>query len=187
MARKEGDAGNNTINGTGQIDVIYGYGGNDRLSGWGGNDTLFGGYGNDFLFGNEGDDVLDGGPGADVLRGGAGSDIYRGGAGRDRFVFSDVTSNGSTNERVFDYQDGEVLDFSIIDADSTRAGNQAFTFVRDGQFNGRPGELITAFLGTGTDLHTRIYVDTDGNGLADLFVTLENGWFGMTAGENLIL
>ncbi len=196
MARKDGDAGDNTIIGTADNDVIHGFRGNDRLAGRGGNDTIFGDQGNDTLWGEggndnliggAGDDRLVGGAGADRLEGGAGSDDYWGGAGKDRFVFSDVQTNGSSNETIHDYEAGEVLDFSAIDADWTRAGNQSFTFVRDGQFNNRPGEMITAQLGTGENLTTRIYVDTDGNGLADLFVTLGNGWFGFRPGQDLIL
>lgn len=196
MARKNGDAGDNSIAGTTLGDIIHGYRGNDRLAGRGGNDaiygdrgndTLWGEGGNDRLYGGAGEDRLVGGAGADRLEGGAGTDQYWGGAGNDRFVFSDVTTNGSTNEIIHDYERGEVLDFSAIDADWTRPGNQAFTFVRDGQFNGRPGEIITDLQGTGTNLQTRIFADTDGNGLADIFVTIENGWAGFTPGQDLIL
>lgn len=187
MARKNGDAGDNTIAGTAWADIIYGYGGNDRLAGRGGNDTIYGGKGNDTLWGEGGNDRLIGGAGNDRLIGGAGTDQYWGGAGVDRFVFSDAPTNGSTNEIVHDFQQGEILDFSVMDADWTRPGNQAFTFVRAGQFTGRPGELYTDLQGTGADLQTRIFADTDGNGLADLFVTLENGWFGFRPGVDLIL
>lgn len=194
--RIDGDERNNTLIGRDEADTIHGYRGDDRLAGRGGNDTIYGDRGNDTLwgdggndrlYGGQGNDQLVGGAGADRLEGGAGSDKYWGGAGMDRFVFSDVTTNGSTNEIIYDFQQGEVLDFSAIDADWTRPGNQSFTFVRDGDFNGRPGEMITSLEGTGTNTYTRVYVDTDGNALADLFVTIDNGWFGFRPGEDIIL
>lgn len=191
-----GDNRANTIIGNGYGNVIHGRGGNDRIDGRYGDDALYGDYGadilwggkgNDRLFGGPGDDQLVGGIGNDRLEGGLGQDDYWGGGGFDRFVMSGVPGNGSTNEIIHDYQAGEVVDFSAIDADWTRPGNQAFIFVRSGDFTGRPGELITDLIGTGENLQTRIYVDTDGNALADLFVTIENGWYGFQAGENLIL
>lgn len=187
MPRYDGDHRDNTINGSNRSDLIHGFQGNDRLAGGAGNDYIYGDKGNDTLWGQHGDDQLVGGLGNDRLIGGPGSDHYYGGAGYDRFVFSDAPTNGASHEIIYDYEDGEVLDFSAIDADWTRPGNQAFTFVRDGQFNGRPGEMITDLLGTGENLTTRIYVDTDGNGLADLFVTIQNGWFGFRPGEDIIL
>lgn len=196
MARYNGTSGADSVRGTTGADVMHGAGGADRLAGNSGNDVLYGDAGNDILWGDNGSDRLYGGSGQDQLVGGAGNDRlqggadndkYWGGAGKDTFVFSDVPTNRSTHEQIFDYQENEVLDFSLIDADWTRPGNQAFTLVRDGDFNNRPGEMVIAHLGTGTDVHTRIYVDTDGNGAADLFVTIENGWTSLTPGVDLFL
>lgn len=60
-------AGNNTITGSDERDVIFGFGGNDHLSGGGGNDVLHGGSGDDWLHGWTGKDVLTGGRGADMF------------------------------------------------------------------------------------------------------------------------
>lgn len=197
MARYNGTPDADGVRGTTGADVMYGRGGNDRLAGNSGNDSVYGDAGNDILWGDNGNDRLYGGSGQDQLVGGAGNDRlqggtdndkYWGGAGNDRFVFSDVpTGNRSTHEQVFDYQQGEVLDFSLIDADWTRPGNQAFHLVRDGSFNGRPGEMIIDFAGTGTNIYNRIYLDTNGDASADMFVTLENGWFSLNPGQELIL
>ena len=67
MATITGNNSNNTINGTGQDDVIYGLDGNDNLNGGNGDDALYGGDGND---------TLTGGNGADLLVGGTGNDVY---------------------------------------------------------------------------------------------------------------
>ena len=62
-----GGAGNDTINGDAQNNVLTGGAGNDTLNGNGGNDTLIGGAGND---------TMNGGAGADTMIGGVGNDIY---------------------------------------------------------------------------------------------------------------
>jgi len=74
-AIKEGDGGNNTLDGTAADERLYGYGGDDTLNGGGGNDLLRGGSGNDTLNGGDGNDVLIDGAGQDVFNGGAGDDL----------------------------------------------------------------------------------------------------------------
>jgi Ca2+-binding RTX toxin-like protein len=65
----EGDAGDDTLLGTPQRDVLDGNGGNDVIRGRGGNDGLEGGAGADDLKGEGGSDVLNGadGTGGDLL------------------------------------------------------------------------------------------------------------------------
>ncbi|MDP7276846.1 MAG: Calx-beta domain-containing protein [Planctomycetaceae bacterium] len=69
-----GGAGQDTLVGAGDADLINGGGGNDQLDGRGGDDLLFGGGGDDDLNGAEGDDLLNGQGGIDVLHGGDGND-----------------------------------------------------------------------------------------------------------------
>lgn len=78
-----GGAGNDTLNGAAGNDNLQGDLGNDSLLGGTGNDSLFGGAGNDNLQGEVGDDSLLGGTGNDTLLGGDGNDILLGGAGPD--------------------------------------------------------------------------------------------------------
>lgn len=101
----EGGEGNDTIDGSGQLnrgvrlilnggngcDVMRGGSGSDILTGGTGDDTLSGGDGNDVLDGGDGDDTLLGGLGLDVLSGGAGDDTLDGGADRS----ADVVVGGS--------------------------------------------------------------------------------------------
>jgi Ca2+-binding RTX toxin-like protein len=103
------------------------------LNGLGGNDTLIGLDGNDTLNGGNGNDVLQGGGGLDRLIGGSGSDSLTGGLGADSFVFNAKADspNGAGRDSILDFShiDGDLIDLSAIDANSSKSGNQAFHFV----------------------------------------------------------
>ncbi len=83
LADISGGAGDDTLTGTNQSEVISAESGNDFLRGLGGDDMLFGMAGDDRLYGQAGDDTLVGGAGDDRLEGGAGADHIDGGSGRD--------------------------------------------------------------------------------------------------------
>jgi S-layer protein len=80
-------AGNDSITGSAQADVIYGGAGNDTIISGGGADTLYGDAGNDTitgadtvaetLVGGAGNDTLDGDGGLDTMTGGTGSDTFK--------------------------------------------------------------------------------------------------------------
>ncbi len=74
-----GGAGDDTLRGAQQDDVLSGGPGNDRLVGKQGNDILIGGNGNDRLFGLQGQDLLIGGGGQDRLFGNRDEDLLIGG------------------------------------------------------------------------------------------------------------
>ncbi len=95
---KNGNKGNNQIQGSSGPDILDGRGGNDKLVGNGGDDTLIGGNGNDRLIG---------GPGADVLTGGKGS---------DRFIFDNIPPVGK-EDTIADFGRGDkiVLDLDTFD------------------------------------------------------------------------
>lgn len=61
-----GDAGNDTLVGSGGVDALRSGAGNDGLTGGAGADILDGGTGNDWLDGGAGADLIDGGDGWDV-------------------------------------------------------------------------------------------------------------------------
>jgi len=69
------DAGDDTLYGGSDADILIGDGGDDTKA-TGGNDKLYGEAGADQLFGGTGSDTLDGGYGNDILRGGTGDDVY---------------------------------------------------------------------------------------------------------------
>ncbi len=89
-----------------------------------GNDSIDGGKGHDLLDGGTGDDVIVGGDGDDILIGGLGNDKMTGGAGKDVFVFSEAGW-----EMITDFEKGDIIDLSLLDANTTMAGKQSFTFV----------------------------------------------------------
>ena len=103
----KGNSLDNSINGTGGVDIIIGGAGNDTLTGndgndtlWGegDNDTLSGGNGDDNLYGQSGDDTLSGGKGNDTLWGGeTGNDTYIFNKGDGNDIFQDISHTGQDN------------------------------------------------------------------------------------------
>jgi Ca2+-binding RTX toxin-like protein len=141
----------------------------------GGNLILFGGGGHDTLTGGGGNDLILGGGGADLLAGGAGADTFR------YDSLSDAQAGGY--DLIADFQSGlDKIDLSRIDANSTIAGDQAFSWIGTAAFSGSAGELRTYESGG------RIWVegDTDGNGLADLQLAFNPGAAPVGAGDFLV-
>jgi CSLREA domain-containing protein len=107
---KVGTSGNNTINGTAGIDMLFGMNGNDVLNGGAGGDLLCGGNGDDILNGGAGNDTLDGEAGDDTLNGGSGNDILRGMNGTDTLTGNsgaDFFSGGLGLDILTDYTPSE--------------------------------------------------------------------------------
>lgn len=132
--------------------VVKGNGGDDRIWARDGDDMVFGGSGNDDISGGGGDDILHGGGGADILTGDWGADTFR----------FDKTSESTpvAADKITDFESGtDIIDLTRIDADSTRDGNQAFTWQGRG-----PGALWQD--------DEFVLGDTDGDGAADLAIDL---------------
>jgi VCBS repeat-containing protein len=120
--------------------------GNNLVNGTGGEDRLYGENGNDTINGGAGHDLLDGGRGNDILNGQIGSDFLIGGRGDDR-----LTGGDGRDTFVFGAAGGHdvVTDFATA-ADTLR--------LSDG---------ITIF---GT-----VSADYNGDGIADLRLTFNDG------------
>lgn len=183
--RFAGTRGNDAYAGTTEEDDAAGRSGNDRLAGGDGDDVLSGGGGSDRLSGGDGDDEIVGGAGRDRLAGGHGS---------DRFIFNRLSDSGLdkpssklafTNnlganahvdpDLIMDFQAGiDKIDLSRIDANSTRAGGQAFDWTGRATFTGRAGELIVQNVNKPGEANDRtlIKADVDGDKVADLVVAL---------------
>ena len=133
----------NTLTGSLGADNLKGGAAGEVLNGGGGKDWMYGGTGNDSLYGGDGNDTAHGGDGNDQICGDGGADLLYGAAGADRFVFASATESTVTSyDRVMDFVRGtDKIDLSLIDADSTPAGNQAFSFAGAKPFFASAGDL----------------------------------------------
>lgn len=172
---------------------VYGFDGNDTLTALTADDVMFGGSGND---------VIKGGAGNDVIQGGLGADDLDGEAGEDTFAFSTMDDAGSwglgpgtvdcSNIDRIQFQTGDKLDFSAIDANPSASGDQAFTFgtfgssivlpVTDGTVNAFVGSysggVFTDDATNGTDTNNAVFVVFDNGGAAYAIVLIGVTTFG---------
>ncbi len=170
--------------------ALIGTPGNDRLSGLSGQDTLRGGQGSDVLNGRGGADTLGGWNGDDTLNGGAGDDYLTSGTGRDEVwggsgadTFAFYTAEGiAGRDRLMDFTPGEDrIDLALLDADATRAGNQAFRFLGSA---GPDGKAAALWLTPGAQ-GVLLSCDMTGDGKADLSFLL-NGLSTLSVSDVLL-
>ncbi|HEY9236648.1 MAG TPA: calcium-binding protein [Phenylobacterium sp.] len=119
----------------------------ENLTGSPSSDTLSGAAGDNRIVGADGADSIFGGAGADTLTGSHGGDTLTGGDGADLFVFrftSDSTGTGTARDLITDFDrfEGDKIDISGIDARTSLAGDQPFTFVT--WYTKKPGEVMAA-------------------------------------------
>lgn len=161
--------------GNGGANRVFGNEIGNTLKGLGGADLLSGAGGTDFLLGGDGNDRLIGGTGADVLIGGRGADI---------FVFELATQSAPGARDILRAGDGAVafegagaaagdrIDLSAIDANTARAGDQAFSL-------GGTGVARLSFVESGTD--TIVRGNTDGDAAFEFQLVIEDGAVRATA------
>ncbi|MGO4705345.1 hypothetical protein AB4072_06150 [Microvirga sp. 2MCAF38] len=112
---------------------------------------------NNTITGNDSANVLKGGAGDDTLNGWGGKDTLYGGAGKDTFQFSSVHS--ANGDKVMDFVHAvDKLDFSKIDTNSSKSGDQAFIF--DGYKTGSQNGHLWAVEDTAANV-THIYGKVD--------------------------
>lgn len=150
-----GSSGNDQLWGGADADQILGGDGDDFLVGGTGADVLGGGVGGDVLLGGDGDDLLKGGDGADTLSGGEGLDHLNGGAGADVFLFT--AADEGSRDVVHGFEHGQ----DLIDLTELL---ESPTFSTDG-LHEVAGEV---YLKAAGDHATKVFVDLDGDGTADL-------------------
>jgi Ca2+-binding RTX toxin-like protein len=133
---------------------------------------LIGNGGNDILLGDSGTDTLLGGAGNDKLTGGADADKLYGEAGADTFVFLDTVL---TLDVIYDFSKAEKdkIDVSAIDANSTLAGNQAFTYIAGAAFSSKAGELRIRNAPGPEDIKSTLFEgDLNGDGTGDFSIVV---------------
>lgn len=190
--RLTGDYLANTLDGRGGDDVIEGGDGIDTLIGGSGEDTVSyansagdvvvnlalgtasDGFGNkdmlslfENILGSQFDDSLRGDGAANVIEGGLGRDLLRGGGGDDTFVYrTSGDSKVAIGERdvIADFASGDKIDVSAIDANTTLAADQPFTFIGTAAFSKVAGQLRATT--------TAIEGDVNGDGTADFAIAI---------------
>jgi len=196
-----GDDGNDTLEGGAGNDVVYAGVGDDHILAtindgddiyWGdaGSDTLdyaaitsdinanlgsgsllHGSVnstqgGHDTVFGFEN---FIGGSGNDTITANASVNILDGGNGHDTFVFgSAADANGDV---IRDFQPGDTIDLSGIDANTGSAGNQSFVLFAGTGFTAAGQVIVTHETRDGVD-HTMIAGNTNGDTTADFKLDL---------------
>lgn len=149
--------------------------GADAISGTGNNlsNTIIGNHAANVLSGHSGNDSLRGMDGDDVLVGGGGSDVLLGGTGADSFLFDDDDFGRPAAfeyDRILDFSQlqGDRIDLTGVDANSTLAGDQAFIFVGMDAFTNTAGQVRYEQVSG----KTYIYGDVDGDSVADFMIQL---------------
>jgi Ca2+-binding RTX toxin-like protein len=124
------------------------------------------------LFGGAGNDVLTGGAGNDLIFGGRRGDTLTGGTGNDIFRYDNVLDSNSTErDGIQDFNAGDLVDLSRIDANTLLAGDQAFSFIGNAAFSNTAGELRFENISLGGPVWL-VQGDTDGNGVSDFELVL---------------
>jgi Ca2+-binding RTX toxin-like protein len=177
-----GSQHNDSLRGDDNANSLLGDLGNDVLLGYGGADLLMGGDGFDSLDGHEGDDTLHGDDGQDTIIGGMGRDVLSGGNSPDTFIWRSTDETGvtaATADAILDFTPGDFISVSLIDANITVAGNQAFTFIGNAAFSGTPGELNYIHVNGDTIIQMQTGTSPDPEAAIRLpgIVTPEASWF----------
>ena len=82
------------------------------------------------------------GSGNDTITASAAVNVMEGGAGNDTFRFLNAAS--ADGDSILDFEPGDRLDLSGIDADTATGGNQAFTLIPGQAFTGA-GQLMVSY------------------------------------------
>ena len=203
-----GDDGDDVLRGGAGADSLYGGNGSDTASyftssagvvislaaGTASNGDAAGDYldgienlsgsnlGNDSLVGNTNANTLQGWGGNDVLTGAGGKDTLTGGAGGDRFVYGFAAQSpvGAGADRITDFShaQGDRIDLAGIDANTTVAGDQGFSFIGTAAYGGVAGQLRYSAVGG----VTTIAGDVNGDGASDFHIQL-TGTVVLVAGD----
>lgn len=148
--------------------------GNDNILTGDGSDVLIGNAGRDTLAAGGGNDKIHGDAGNDILTGGLGEDRMNGGLGADTFVYQGTADSlrGSKDTIMdFNHGQGDLIDLHSIDANTMKAGNQAFSFIGTSAFSGHARELHYAVNAHGDAV---VSGDVNGDGKADFAITLHS-------------
>lgn len=137
---------------------------------------IFAGAANDQLFGGRGSDLIFGGLGGDRMLGNGGNDVFR--------YDKAAESTASARDSIRDFNLGDRVDLSRIDASTLASGDQAFTFIDTAAFGNKAGQLRVESQREPVWL---VQGDIDGDGAADFELTLTVVDFHPLTGADFIL
>jgi len=111
-----------------------------------------------------------GGLGDDTILASDAVNVLTGGGGDDSFVFRSLEQAGNSHhgrDHITDFQPGDIIDLSAIDANSHVSGNQSFILVFDTQAFTHAGEIRYRHEQRDDGEHTIVEGDVDGDHEAD--------------------
>lgn len=120
------------------------------------------GSGSDTIVGSAAADTLIGGTGADNLAGGSGSDVFR--------YLATSESTSASRDVITDFVHGtDIINLASIDAKTTVAGDQAFSFIGTSAFSNTAGQLR---YDASDPAKITIYGDVNGDSSADIVIEI---------------
>ena len=129
--------------------------------------NLVGSTGHNWLVGNDANNYITALQGNDKLVGGKGRDTLIGGAGNDTFIYKHINeSTVALKDVITDFTRGQdKIDLSAIDANTTQAGNQAFSFIGSANFSNAGQVRFAGGVVSG---------DVNGDKVADFAIEVKN-------------
>lgn len=141
------------------------------------------------IMGDSASNRLSGATGNDMLTGGGGRDVLTCGAGADAFRYLALSDSGIMLNRAdqlvdFSSAQGDRIDLSALDANSTLGGDQAFSFIEGADFGiDATGQLRFDF---DADLNAAmLYASTDADDGPE-FAVLLRGESSLSAGDFIL-
>jgi Ca2+-binding RTX toxin-like protein len=124
------------------------------------------------VFGGAGIDLIQGSQNGDIIVGRGRGDTLYGNGGNDIFRYDSVNDSNSTErDGIQDFNPGDLIDLSRIDANILVDGDQAFNFIGNAAFSSTAGELRFENISIGGPIWL-VQGDIDGNGMSDFEVIL---------------
>lgn len=197
----------NFANGNKGDDIVVGGAGLDTLLGGQGNDVVAGGDGGDFVNGNLGDDILSGDGGDDTVSGEGGTDYLTGGDGQDLFVFAAGSSSAAAGiiDSVLDWTSGDRIHveaaqhgFASISAPMTPGysyggynygpmpGDESFSAMMTQANATLAADPALGIVAAKTAFDVIVFVDVDGDHMADLAIQLANATLSDISATNFV-
>ncbi|MGH6997610.1 MAG: peroxidase family protein, partial [Phenylobacterium sp.] len=110
------------------------------------------------------------GAGNDTITASAAVNVIEGGAGNDSFRFE--SKEAAAGDTILDFEPGDKLDLSGIDANAALAGNQSFTLTSGPAFTAT-AQLVVAYETRADGDYTVVKGNVDGDGDADFQLNLK--------------